>query len=140
MQTVMDALPQRVAKDKALVMVIDSESKEEQNQFSDDFLKIIQPKNWQAFDFKGGANEGNGILLDCEDIIGSKEVSFAITQGRIVFFNVTQGSTIRLITPSGEVLNTIQTSTDLDASIDTETLPRGVYLLQIGPKCHRIIL
>lgn len=140
MQTVMDALPQRVAKDKALVMVIDSESKEEQNQFSDDFLKIIQPKNWQAFDFKGGVNEGNGILLDCEDIIGSEEVSFGITPGRIVFFNVTQGSTIRLMTPSGEVLNTIQTSTNLDASIDTENLPRGVYLLQIGPKCHRIIL
>lgn len=141
MQQLLSELPQREEKDKALVMVIDSQSSLEKNQFSKELLKMIAPKNWNAYDFKGGINEGNGELLNNKQIIPSDtKASFVKTEEGIFLFKLPPRKVVRLLSLEGTILFSTYSTREGQCTIATTSLPEGIYILDVDNHPFKIAL
>lgn len=121
------------------VVVIDSESPREKNQFTENLLEILTPKHWQAFDFKGGANGGSGeLILSNEHLSAPDRISISLAEGVIQIAGTKPHTLIRLITASGEAVVSISSHADGTAAFTTESLASSVYLLLIGSESYKL--
>lgn len=141
MEQLLSELPQREEKDKALVMVVDSQSSLEKNQVSKELLKLIAPKNWNAYDFKGGINEGKGELLGNKQVIHTDSCpSFTKTKEGLFLYNLPPHQIVRLLSLQGEMLVATYTSLEGQCSLATTSLPQGVYILDVNSHSFKITL
>lgn len=142
MTRLLESLPQRLADDNAKLFAIDSENVDEGNVFNDTHLQIAQQKNWTAYDYCGGINDGNGVAISSSVTPISADAAFnvAVSDPYLTISGARAGSVVQIYTLSGNLLYDGVCTAQGDCHIDISAYSVGNYIVTVNGQAQRIQL
>lgn len=141
MEEIVNALPQRLPVDNALIMAIDTKAPEEGNEFEDEFISITSSKNWNVYDYAGGINDGKGEPYTAiGKIFGESDVKIVVQDACLYISGGNSGSLVKLYSLTGTLLYSKPCSSEGDCRIDLTYYPEGSYLVSVDDRVEFITL